>query len=121
MRSEKMTSNPEQSCQLSKNQTLSLCAGEVNISCVSGIAWVTWAGGHEKCLAQGESLAVQSRMKICIQAFTDSHIRVLRTQTLGIQHRMLSTFSLDRLRQMEIGYGKAIPLNGPVSVFPGSK
>ena len=95
--------NAEHCFQLSKNQTLTICAGEINISCISGILWITWAGGREQCLTHGESLAVQSHIKICIQAFAVSHIRLLRTQTrfLGIQHRNLRRFALDRLRQME--------------------
>lgn len=100
MRSEVMKLNPEQSFLLSKNQTLDICGGEINISCISGIIWITWAGGQEKCLTQGESLVIQSHIKICIQAFTVSSIRLLRTQTrfLGIQHRILSNLTLDRLR-----------------------
>lgn len=104
MRSEVMELNPEQSFQLSKNQTLSLCAGEINISCIYGIIWITWAGEQEKCLTQGESVAIQSDIKICIQAFTVSSIRLLRTETrvLGIQHRNLSNFTLDRLRKWKL-------------------
>jgi hypothetical protein len=104
MRSEMMKLNPEQSFQLSKNQALSLCAGEINISCIYGIIWVTWAGGQEKCLTQGESLAIQSHIKICIQAFTVSSIRLLRAQTrvFRIQHRIQSNFTLDRLRKCKL-------------------
>ena len=99
-----MKLNPKQSLHLAKNQVLSICAEEINILCTSGIVWITWAGGHEKCLTPGESLAIQSHIKICIQAFTVSRIRILETQTrvLGISHRILSHFTLDQLRQMQI-------------------
>ena len=106
MRSEVMKSNPEQSFQLSENQILNIRSGEINLSCTSGIIWITWAGGHEKCLTKGESLVIESHINICIQAFTASSIRLLRTQTgiLGIQHRIHKYFTMNRLRQMEIGF-----------------
>lgn len=97
-----MKLSPEQSFQLAKNQVFNICAGEVNISCISGIVWTTWAGGREKCLTQGESLVIQSHIKICIQAFTVSSVRISRTQTrvLRVPHRVLNYFTFDQFRQM---------------------
>ena len=73
------TSFFEYAFELSTNQSISFCAEGTEILCLSGLIWITWAGGREKCLAQDQTLTIKNRCKICLQAFDHSKIRILRT------------------------------------------
>ena len=79
MKSNRIKLDSENDVKLSMNQTICFNAEEINIICLSGVIWITWAGGREKCLTQGDSLVIKSHFKICVQAFNPSRVRILRT------------------------------------------
>lgn len=81
MKSLRIKLNSENDLKLSTNQTICFNAEEVNITCLSGSIWVTWAGGREKCLIQGDAQVIKSHSKICLQAFDPSRVRILKTPT----------------------------------------
>ena len=77
MKTPRIKLNSEIDLKLSTNQTLSFNTKEVNITCLSGSVWITWAGGREKCLAQGDAQVIKSHSKICLQAFNPSRVSIL--------------------------------------------
>ncbi len=83
--------NSENDVKLSNNQTICFCVEEVNIICLSGVIWITWAGGREKCLTQGDSLVIKNHFKICLQAFNTSRVRILRPpqKKLGMRRKVV--------------------------------
>lgn len=62
---------------VAKNQVVSIKGQKNNkIRCLGGTVWVTWPPGEETTLQGGQSIAVETTKKICIQAMSAAVVSV---------------------------------------------
>jgi hypothetical protein len=67
--------------RVAKNHVVSIKGRrESTIRCIDGTVWVTWPPGEETTLQGGQTVAVATTDKICIQAMTAA---VLSVQSTG--------------------------------------
>jgi hypothetical protein len=63
-----------QHIELAENQILSVKGRPLEILCLSGRVWVTDGVGGERIIQRGQRLTLNSKGKICLQAFEPSLI-----------------------------------------------
>ncbi len=73
---------------LSKNQVLSFKGRSVRIKCLSGTVWVTWPGARDKILSSGEILLINTKGKICMQAFSNARVVILKPEFQAVKGLM---------------------------------
>lgn len=59
-----------QSFQLVQDQVLSIDVKTLEIHANHGTVWVTWPNGNDCVLSQGQTIKVQSKGVICVQAMS---------------------------------------------------
>lgn len=65
--------------------------GIFRVSCSSGILWITWPWSGDHFLEKGESLYINSKGKVCVNAFEDSDLEVeITTPLLRVNPFILS-------------------------------
>ncbi len=73
---------------LSKNQVVSFKGRSVRIKCLSGTVWVTWPRAREKSLSSGEILLINTKGKICMQAFSSARVIIRKPEFQAIKGLM---------------------------------
>lgn len=62
--------------QMAKNQVLSFHGRHFEFACLSGLLWLTDGVKGDRIIESGQQATVDSKRKICIQAFEPSVIEV---------------------------------------------
>lgn len=75
--------------RLSEGEFLAQKRPDMEIVCTAGALWLTDGSGTDRILHQGLSIAVSSRMTLCITALGDSEF----TMHSAIRHSKLETIS----------------------------
>ncbi len=68
--------NKGKKISITRNQVVSVKGKGVRIECLSGEVWVTWPNGLEESLSRGGTALIDTKGKICIQAFSDALVEV---------------------------------------------
>ncbi len=64
---------------LADNQVFAVKGRSIQIGCLQGHLWVTWPDGHERVLKDGQSMSLDAKGKICVQALSPSRVQVCKT------------------------------------------
>ncbi|MFZ1985850.1 MAG: hypothetical protein WAU91_15645 [Desulfatitalea sp.] len=69
-----------QRVQLNDNQVLALKGRRFEITCLSGLVWITDGVGGERIIQGGQQATLRSKGRICVQAF-ESSVVLIQPQT----------------------------------------
>ena len=73
---------------LDANSVIAFEKTRFTITCLDGIIWVTGPNGFEHTLAVGQSISGAADGKVCIQALSQSEIRIDHRRMQGFCHRL---------------------------------
>ena len=62
--------------QMEKRQVLAYKGRRLEITCLSGIAWLTDGAGGERIVKGGQQVSIRGKGSICIEAFESAHIQI---------------------------------------------
>ena len=61
---------------LNDNQVLPLKGRHLEITCLSGLLWITDGVGGDRIVREGQQVTLRSKSSICVQAFAASVVRI---------------------------------------------
>ena len=67
--------------QMEKRQVLAYKGRRLDITCLSGIAWLTDGAGGERIIRGGQQVSIRGKGNICIEAFEQSHVQISHDST----------------------------------------
>lgn len=62
--------------QMDKRQVLAYKGRRLEITCLSGIAWLTDGAGGERIIKGGQQVSIRGKGNICIEAFEQARIQI---------------------------------------------
>lgn len=67
--------------QMETRQVLTYKGRRLEVTCLSGIAWLTDGAGGERILKGGQQVSIHGKRSICIEAFEPAHIQISHDST----------------------------------------
>ncbi len=67
--------------QMEKRQVLTFKGRCLEITCLSGIAWLTDGAGAERIIKCGQQVSIRGKGNICIEAFEPTRIQINHDST----------------------------------------
>jgi ribosomal protein L19 len=61
---------------MTENQVLALKGRRLEITCLTGLVWITDGVSGDRVIQSGQQATLRSKSKICVQAFAPSVIRI---------------------------------------------
>ena len=61
---------------MTDNQVLPLKGRQLEITCLSGLLWITDGVGGDRIVREGQQVMLRSKGSICVQAFAPSVVRI---------------------------------------------
>lgn len=62
--------------EMTENQVLALKGRRFEIACLAGLVWITDGVRGDRVVQSGQQTTLCSKSKICVQAFTNSVVRI---------------------------------------------
>ena len=67
---------PPQRIEMTDNQVLALKGQRLEITCLSGLLWITDGIGGDRIVHEGQPVPLPSKSSICVQAFEPSVVLI---------------------------------------------
>ena len=85
--------------EMTDNQVLTLKSRQLEITCLSGLLWITDGVGGDRIVQEGQQVTLRSKSSICIQAFAPSVVRIRPAAPAGQERRsdMIDPYTMQRL------------------------